>query len=97
MHTSEYEHDDTYTGKSSWTFNHNGDYSGDVHLIVPAERAEVKTSLYRDEYVEIDVPFEVLRNFVLDQMRSQFISEMESASYDALASWFTATVERRGD
>ena len=63
----------TSHGPQGTLFIHNGDYSGDI-------------SIYRElpEPVSIVVPFEDLRELVLDYLASKRINELENAGGDYL-------------
>ena len=71
------------------TIHHNGDYSGDVKIDVP--RGKTNTfATPTNQFVEVEIPFEVLRSLVLDYLRSKTISNLESMTDYDLEEWATA-------
>jgi hypothetical protein len=71
-----------------FTIHHNGDYSGDVQLVIcSASRIEHNdgSPTYGFEAFDIvSIPFELLRKVVLDYLRSAAIREIEEKSYNHL-------------
>jgi hypothetical protein len=66
------------------TFHFNGDYSGDVRIVVPVENSELIRKLYAGGTVEIKVPFEDLAKLVASKIRDDLISRVEQMSDDEL-------------
>lgn len=56
-----------------WTIHHNGDYSGNVKMIVSTEWIE-KSS---EPFWLVNIPFEVLEELVGQKMQSDQISKLE--------------------
>lgn len=83
----------TTRGPSGLYYHHNGDYSGDVMVTVPFERATpdpYSTYVAKAEIdeqqrkVTVDIPFEDMRRLVLAHLRSKLIEELEQADDDKL-------------
>lgn len=70
MHTTSYDGD--------IHFLHNGDYSGEVIVVVPAKTADMTLS-HQDHTVSIKVPFEALEYFIAQKVKSMFIERLEDA------------------
>jgi|SRR3990172_719334 len=68
------------------TFHHQSDYSGEVLIVVDKSQLEDATGTK----VFVEVPFEAIRNFVLEYVRSRSIKNFENMSYDDLVDWATA-------
>ncbi len=64
----------TWTGRA-FSINHHGDYSGDIHIIFGI--------------TEIQVPFEDIKNFVLDYLRVQSVNNLTNMSNSELELHFT--------
>lgn len=72
------------------TILHNGDYSGNVRVVVPSAVANVATHHYTDvsgqdvHNAEIHVPFEALEAFVLAKWQREMVATIENADKDQL-------------
>jgi hypothetical protein len=61
--------------------HHNGDYSGNVIFYLPGERVAVD----RDgELASVSIPFKAIRRLVLDALRAERISRLESMTDEQL-------------
>ena len=69
-------------------FHHNGDYSGSVKIQVPEEPA--KHTFGSQTCWVTEVPFEDIRELVLDYLRSKLIARLESVEGDELEYELTA-------
>lgn len=50
------------------------DYTGDVHIVVPADRVEIDTygiTIDKGALISVRVPFESVRGFIFDYLRRQ--------------------------
>ena len=63
-----------------FTIHHNGDYSGDVYVIIRNPKRIERSA----DYTCVEIPFEVLRRMVLDYIRNKAVTEIKSADYDKL-------------
>lgn len=70
MHTTKLE--------SGTLAHHNGDYSGDVFLVIPADRAEMELD-HQAKTVSVRVPFDDLMELVSYYVRDRYISALEDA------------------
>ena len=70
--------------------HHNGDYSGDVTIIVPKDRSKDYILSDNSTSVGIKIPFEVFRSLTLDYLRNKTISNFESMTDDDLEEWFVS-------
>lgn len=69
-------------------FHHNGDFSGDVKIDVPtANMSEFTPAFGEDVQFMVTIPFETLRNLVLEYIRNKTIRNFESMSYGDLEEW----------
>jgi hypothetical protein len=68
MHTTSYDGD--------IHFLHNGDYSGDVEIVVPATTAGVEIR-HHDHTVSIKIPYKALEYLVADKVSNEFIDKLE--------------------
>ena len=59
------------TGIGNVTFYHNGDFSGDVEIVTKSDGL-------------VRVPYEVLKAFIAESIRTQKITQIEQASDDDL-------------
>jgi len=70
--------------ENNTTFHFNGDYSGDVGIVVPAERVKAIRGVYVGASIEIRVPFDDLQKLVASKIRTDLISRVEQMSDDEL-------------
>lgn len=61
---------------SKITFQHNGDYSGDIHVLVPKSVTH-ETGLSN---IRVIVPFTDILDFVLEFVRTEMIDRVEHMS-----------------
>ena len=66
-------------------FNHNGDFSGDVTVMVDSSHVE-QTGRAPDgkPYTYVSIPFEALEALVAEKVRLKLIEELETASVERL-------------
>jgi hypothetical protein len=64
------------------TIHYNGDYSGDIQLIVPREL--VTKCEFSNDHFEVTLDFKTLAEFVADAIRASRISKLEQADYTEL-------------
>lgn len=76
MHTSKTPHA---------TFHHNGDFSGDVKMMVEPQMVEPMFGV-----VQVTIPFKDLRTLVFQYLRDKMIAELEGMSDKDLEESFTA-------
>ncbi len=63
-------------------FHHNGDYSGDVRIIVPADKVDhIDWPTPADGTFQITIPFEVLAEFVGEAVRDARESRLEQLEW----------------
>jgi hypothetical protein len=62
------------------TIHHDGDYSGNVLLVLPADKIE--EAPHGQVFVEIE--FDVLRKLVLNYIQGKIISKVEELDYEQL-------------
>lgn len=67
------------------TFHHNGDYSGDIQIMVEPQMVE---SVFGK--VQVTIPFKDLRALVFQYLRRKMVSELEDMSDKDLEESFTA-------
>jgi hypothetical protein len=77
-------HSSDYTSKSDpeygeVTFHHNGDYSGFVTIVMPSDECEMALE-HRTNRVNVQVPFDVIEQLVMDKLRREMVSALESMS-----------------
>ncbi len=58
------------------TFLHNGDYSGDVIVVLPAETSEMELD-HQSHTVSVRVPYEALEYLITTKLAGQFVSHLE--------------------
>ena len=80
MHTTE--------GPEGTVFQHNGDYGGEVDIIVRAEPAQFGTPEGSPAWA-VSIPFADVRSLVLGYLRDKRIAELESAGDDGLEKFLT--------
>lgn len=98
MHTYEY-----YEGKDPIFIHHNGDYSGKVIISayaeeMPIESHTVPTVASASGFegaspkikTEVELPADLLINFVMEFLRANRIRELEQMSADELIEYFGA-------
>lgn len=77
MHTSEYDEDGV-------TFHHNGGYYGDVKVVLhDTDKAQMELD-HRDHTISVNVPFSAMEKLVLDKLRLEKISKLESDNFEEL-------------
>ncbi len=65
-----------------YRFHHNGDYSGDVRIIVPADKVDhIDWPIPGDGTFEIVIPFEVLGEFVAESVADARIGRLEQLEW----------------
>lgn len=72
------------------TIHHNGDFSGDVLIVVDKTNTEEYNSTGSRVMVEVSIPFKILRSLVIEQLRRKTISNFESMSDEDFVDWATA-------
>jgi hypothetical protein len=71
----------------SFTFHHNGDFSGDVKLDLEAWRveevaaADSQGARHGNAIMRVEIPFEVIARLVADAVRSNLIAQLEQDDY----------------
>lgn len=83
MHTTEVD--------GGITFVHNGDYSGDVRVKIPAETALVELH-HGSDRIEVRIPFAAMEELVAEKYRSLMIEHLEQAE---IAEIMEDAIERR--
>jgi hypothetical protein len=68
---------------------YNGDFSGDVQISVPVARVAVEEYVNDPKTVTVSVPFEDLRNLVLEYLLQKEITKLQEYSYDEFESHLT--------
>jgi hypothetical protein len=63
------------------TFIHNGDYSGDLIISVPADKVK-EVPDPTGAWVHINLPFEDIKQLVADYVRERTITALEQANDD---------------
>jgi hypothetical protein len=74
--------EDTFDGREYY-IHHNGDYSGAIKIRVLAKDI-TERQIFEEEYAHVDIPFKVIRDFVLEALRAKAIEKLENASYEDL-------------
>lgn len=64
-------------GNNTTRIHHNGDYSGEVII-------KHRISTESEHWFELEIPYEDLKHFVLDQIRQDRIGALEDLEYDRL-------------
>jgi hypothetical protein len=65
------------------TFHHNGDYSGDVLIVVQAHKvAHYESTSHTSEHYEIEIPFNDLKMLVAEYVRGEKVDRLEQAEDD---------------
>lgn len=82
MHTTEHD---------GYTVHHNGDYSGDVIVVLPDQkrdrfgdepvkiRSREENGLVVERWFEVTLPFDLLERLVADKLRDEMIGRLEQA------------------
>jgi hypothetical protein len=78
----------TTKGSGGTTFFHNGDYDGDVHILVRGIPGVVTDSA-GIKWGELTVPFADLRELVFGYLRLKMTTALENASDDTLEQMLT--------
>lgn len=67
------------------TFIHNGDFSGDVEIMVESHRIEQAGRAPDGKpYTYVKIPFEAIEAIVAEKVRSELAAELETASVERL-------------
>lgn len=74
------------TKTDNFVWHHNGDFSDDVHLIIPDDKSIIErtTVLGGANYYEVRIPFEDLKSLVAEYIRYKFTEALENATNDEL-------------
>jgi hypothetical protein len=75
-------------------FQHHGDYSGNVTIVVPSEGAHFALS-HNDRTVQIDVPFEDLKALVFEWLDNEIVTVFEDGGMQKLTKMFASMFPRR--
>lgn len=97
MHTQQYEIDG-----ENWTIERNGDFSGQVTVAVGplyvSEIGYVGGGEYLDDHhYRVELPFELMRNIVLDYYRNQAVKKWEEADHETLDEWMAGCTPEAPD
>lgn len=65
------------------TYFHNGDFSGNVKILVPTDMADVEP-VENTDFIEIEVPFEDLKALVARYVRRRKIADFEREEDDVI-------------
>lgn len=84
---------------AGFIINHNGDYSGDIRLCLPSDSKRIKTyksldvtSGKAEDILQVEIPFETIRDFVLKTVIQKKIEALEGTSEEAFWDRLTTDV-----
>ena len=63
------------------SFIHNGDYSGDVEIVLPPKK---NPGVGNVEEMSLTVHFDAIKDFMAEYVRSELIEKIENASSDEI-------------
>lgn len=86
MHSTFINHtdgiDDEWYGGTGFIVHHNGDYSGDVKIVLPTKLVE--TFENPESRAVVNIPFRVLKELVGQYVQSMLISQLEQGTGEGL-------------
>lgn len=99
MHTQQYEIEGY---NKPWPIRRNGDFSGgvtfDVDPMYVVEEGYVGDGEYLNtHHYEVELPFELIRNIVLDYYRNQAVKNWEEADHETLDEWMAGCTPESPD
>lgn len=62
--------------------NHNGDFSGDVHLTLRPENVSLVNKASGDDYAIVEIPFAALKCLVAHYVHNAKVAELEANGSD---------------
>ena len=74
--------------KNGTRFHFNGDFSGNILITVPKEKVEPAD----EDRVFVEVPFNDVKEFVIEHLRNEFIAQLEEMPPEKMAASITLTL-----